>query len=318
MNGAKVLVIGEILVEFMAQSVGEGFRESMLLSGPFPSGAPAIFIDQVAKLGQPCAIASCVGPDDFGRVNLERLGRDGVDVSPVGTHARAATGSAFVRYRANGDRDFVFNLVASACATVPRSPAVERALSDAGHLHVMGSSLYDSSIIALVKDAIASVKSRGGTVSFDPNIRKELNTPETLPILSHILDQTDLFLPSGSELTLLTQSDVEAEAIAEILARGVKAIVVKRGSAGASYYDTDQTLHQPALPAREIDPTGAGDCFGAAFVVSWLRGETPTESLALANASGARAVEFAGPMEGTSTLAELQTFMARSLEGATQ
>ena len=51
----KVITIGEILVEIMATTPGEGFLEPLSLIGPYPSGAPAIFIDQVAKLGQPAA-----------------------------------------------------------------------------------------------------------------------------------------------------------------------------------------------------------------------------------------------------------------------
>ena len=50
----KVVTIGEIVVEIMAVETGVGFLEPLTLKGPFPSGAPAIFIDQVAKLGQPC------------------------------------------------------------------------------------------------------------------------------------------------------------------------------------------------------------------------------------------------------------------------
>ena len=66
----KIVTLGEILVEIVAEDRGEGFRRPVHLVGPFPSGAPAIFIDQVAKLGQPCGIVSCVGDDDFGWVNL--------------------------------------------------------------------------------------------------------------------------------------------------------------------------------------------------------------------------------------------------------
>ena len=43
----KVVVIGEVLVEIMADSIGDGFLEAIGLTGPFPSGAPAIFIDHI-------------------------------------------------------------------------------------------------------------------------------------------------------------------------------------------------------------------------------------------------------------------------------
>ena len=72
--------IGEILVEIMATTVGDGFREPVALVGPYPSGAPAIFIDQCARIGGSAAMVGAVGDDDFGRVNTERLDRDGADV----------------------------------------------------------------------------------------------------------------------------------------------------------------------------------------------------------------------------------------------
>ena len=106
----KILTIGEILVEIVASSKGDGFLEAQPLTGPYPSGAPAIFIDQVGKLGAPCAIISRVGDDDFGTLNLRRLQQDGVDTSGITVAPGESTGSAFVRYREDGSRRFVFNI----------------------------------------------------------------------------------------------------------------------------------------------------------------------------------------------------------------
>ena len=93
----KILTIGEILVEIIATEKGDGFRQATPLIGPYPSGAPAIFIDQVGKLGQAAAMISRVGNDDFGHVNLDRLKADGVDISGIAVDPLGTTGSAFVR-----------------------------------------------------------------------------------------------------------------------------------------------------------------------------------------------------------------------------
>ena len=42
--------VGEILVEIVATTIGDGFREAQSLVGPYPSGAPAIFIDQCGRI----------------------------------------------------------------------------------------------------------------------------------------------------------------------------------------------------------------------------------------------------------------------------
>lgn len=311
-----IVTIGEILAEIMATEVGVGFREPVSLVGPFPSGAPAIFIDQVGKLGFPCGIVSAVGRDDFAWVNVERLRRDGVDVSAIDIDPTYATGSAFVRYRPNGDRDFVYNIRHSACGQTRLTDAAHDLLRRSSHLHVMGSSLASPRIIEETKTAIGIIQGQGGTVSFDPNIRKEiLDAPGMRAALHEMLRLCDIFMPSGSELTLLTESTNEGGAIAEILGLGVSAIVIKHGADGASYHDGRENRRVPAFVVTEVDPTGAGDCFGATFITCRLQGRSVSECLRYAAASGALAVTRRGPMEGTASFAELDAFILSQRRG---
>ena len=314
----SIVTLGEIVVEIMAAEPGQGFREPLRLQGPYPSGAPAIFIDQVARLGQKAGLISCVGDDDFGWLNIDRLRHDGVDVSAIRVHPDHVTGSAFVRYRPDGNRDFVFNIKNSACGQTRITAEGETLLNGCGLFHVMGSSLFSFRLIDEMKTAIERVKSSGGLVSFDPNVRKEmLNIPEMRAALEMMLQYCDIFMPSGPELMLLTEAKSEQDAIREILDLGVSAIVVKRGAEGASYHSRNETIHMPPFLVEEIDPTGAGDCFGATFVTCRLQGRSPTESLRYANASGARAVSVRGPMEGASSFSELDAFMALQLKETT-
>jgi sugar/nucleoside kinase (ribokinase family) len=141
-----IVTIGEILVEIMALETGHGFREPIRL----------------------------VGGDDFALVNLERLAADGVDVSAIETDPTQATATAFVRYRPDGDRDFVYNIRHSACGQTRLTEQAAALLRRSTHLHVMGSSLASERIIAETKTAIGIIKGQGGTVSFDPNIRREM------------------------------------------------------------------------------------------------------------------------------------------------
>ena len=307
----SILTIGEILVEIMATEKGDGFLEPISLIGPFPSGAPAIFIDQVAKFGQAAAIIGCVGNDDFGRVNLERLRRDGVDVEGVRIDPEMATGSAFVRYRPDGSRAFVYNIKHSAAGAISLDAAAKAVLNRSDHLHVMGTALSSPKIVEVVLAATAAIKARGGTISFDPNLRPEiLNLPGLREACRTLFERCDLFLPSGAELYLFTNAKEGKAAVAEILGRGIRAIVHKRGAEGASYFDSATRLTQPGFEVEEVDPTGAGDCFGATFVSCWLRNMPPAQCLAYAAASGALAVTRQGPMEGAATQADLDAFLA--------
>lgn len=308
------ICVGEILVEIVATTPGQGFTEAQPLIGPYPSGAPAIFIDQCGRIGGAAAMIGAVGDDDFGRMNIDRLTRDGVDVSGITVNADFPTGSAFVRYRADGSRDFVFNIAKSAAAVFDLSTPVADVIGRAGHIHVMGSALTMPGARGMIEDAVQAIKQRGGSVSVDPNLRKELKIdPQTRDLFDRLVAQADLLLPSGEELELAAGVSGEAAAIARLFDLGVREIALKRGSAGASVFACDGTrVDAAAFRVTERDPTGAGDCFGGAYVACRRLGMTIDRVLTYANAAGARNVTVLGPMEGAGTRAELDAFIAQT------
>lgn len=304
--------VGEILVEIVATTPGAGFLEPQPLVGPFASGAPAIFISQCGRLGGSAALVGCVGADDFGQLNLARLARDGVDTGTIRVDPDYPTGSAFVRYRPDGQRDFVFNLAKSAAARFGWDDATEALLARAGHLHVMGTALAMASAWEVIDRAVPLVKARGGSVSFDPNLRKELlHDPEILPRFSRMVAQCDLLLPSGDELRMAAGKDSDEAALAALFDLGVGEIALKQGAAGATVCVAgSEPVHAPAFRVQELDPTGAGDCFGGAYVTCRRLGMEIAEALTYACAAGARNVTVRGPMEGAGTRAELDAFIA--------
>lgn len=306
--------VGEILVEIVATSTGIGFLEALPLIGPYPSGAPAIFIDQCGRIGGNAAMVGAVGDDDFGRVNIERLRRDGVDVSAIAIDPDFPTGSAFVRYRPDGSRDFVYNIAKSAAARFGWTQGVRDLIGRSGHLHVMGTALSMASACDVIDEAVRIVKKRGGTLSVDPNIRKELRLDQaTEKRFSQLVSMADLLLPSGAELERAAGVDGEEVAIERLFERGIKEIVLKRGAEGATCFSRDGArIDSPAFLVTEVDPTGAGDCFGGAYVACRRLGMSVTQSITYASAAGARNVTVRGPMEGAGTRGELDSFIAQT------
>lgn len=306
------ITVGEILVEIMATSVGEGFRAPIDLVGPFPSGAPAIFIDQCAKLGCSAAMIGAVGEDDFGRLNLDRLARDGADISAIAIDPDYPTGTAFVRYRPDGSRDFVYSIATSAAARFGWTAPVAALVQRAGHLHVMGSALSMPNAVTVIERAATIVKDRGGSLSVDPNLRKEIrHDAETKRRFAKLISATDLLLPSEGELEHAAGILGREAAVERLFERGVREIVLKQGAAGATAFTPGaEPLHVSAFAVEEIDPTGAGDCFGGAYVACRRLGSSIEEALTYACAAGARNVTRRGPMEGAGTRDELDTFIA--------
>ena len=310
----KVVTIGEILVEIMATDPGDGFLEPIPLVGPFPSGAPAIFIDQAAKLGQPCGIIGCVGDDDFGRLNLDRLARDGADVSAIAVHPDAPDRQRLrpLPRRRRPRLHLQHPPLAPAAPPAPRRKPT-RLIDARRHLHVMGSSLSTPAIVDLAFAAADRIKAARRHRLLRPQPPRMRSSPPPAPArrwtaCSPSPTSSCRAAPSSSS----SPGPRRGRRRRELLARGIRAVVVKNGAAGATCHDAGVTLAAPAFAVEEVDPTGAGDTFAATFVTHWLRGTRPGEALRLANASGALAVIRKGPMEGTSTAAEIEAFLARS------
>lgn len=304
-----IVTFGEVLAEFMASRVNQSLGEPGEFAGPYPGGAPAIFIDQAAKLDATAAMVSAVGDDAFGRMLVSRLAADGVDVSAIATLPDQTTASAFVTYYDDGSRDFIFNIANGACAHIA-AEQFDTVLSGCRLFHVAGTALFSEHMIELARWAIEQVKAGGGRVSFDPNVRKEmLARPGVRQALTDLVSQTDILLPSDDELNVLVERDSEAEAVQRAFELGVAEIVLKRGGAGSCYYSPQGSREMAGFKVTEIDPTGAGDSFGATFCSLRTQGMDAIEALRYANAAGASAVSRQGAMEGTSTRAQLDVFI---------
>jgi sugar/nucleoside kinase (ribokinase family) len=321
-----ILTFGEALVEIMRTEVGQPLDQPGPFIGPYPSGAPFIFAAQAARLGLQVGAIGCVGsaadggPDAFGRALLAQMTADGINTRGMHTAAGHATGAAFVSYNADGTRDFVFHAPHAAAGQL--TPAMlDPALFDGLRaLHIMGSSLaIGAHALAVGERALALAQAAGALISFDPNLRPQLISPEQArEAFRPFLDAAHFILPTAEEALLITGEAAADSAAARLLAGAhARAVVLTHGAHGCTVYTRD-ALHTrdalpiavPAFPADEIDPTGAGDCFDAGFLVSVLRGLSFAEAARFGCACGALAVGRRGPMAGARPAAEVEALLS--------
>lgn len=308
---AEIVVAGELLAEFVAARRGQGFAEPGEFTGPFPSGAPAIFADQAARLGASVAYAGCVGRDAFGDAIVARLASHGVRTDAIRRVARP-TGLAFVAYRDDGSRQFVYSIDGSASALLEAADVTAAMFEGCRYYHVMGSSLTSENAIAAVKRGVIEAARVGARISFDPNVRAEMLAFKPMrAALEELLDACHLFLPSEADLPFFCGPQPAERAIAGLLATRplLERVVLKRGAAGSSAFDRQGQIDVGGYETTEIDPTGAGDCFGGTLVASLIQGWPIEAALLRANAAGALAVARVGPMEGNSSPDEIVAFL---------
>jgi len=295
----EIIALGEALVEVMREQVDVPLDRASTFVGPFPSGAPAIFADQAARLGHHVGFIGAVGDDDFGSCQLGRLLADGVDVTYCPRVPDRATGVAFVTYFSDGNRRFLYHIAHAAAGQMP--DADMEYLRQAQFLHICGSSLSVSERMRQsCYRAANTVAEAGGRISFDPNLRPELLGGEDAlrRVCGPVLELAYVVLPSGAEAELLAGVRGATEACRALLERGPRVVGLKRGAHGCTIFTREQKTEVAAYQVQAVDPTGAGDCFDAGFVVGLLEG-LPLEHVGrLANACGALGATKNGPMEG--------------------
>lgn len=313
---SEVWTMGELLVEIMRPRSGMPLGVAAEFLGPFPSGAPAIFIDTAARLGHSAAIIGGVGDDEFGSCVVERLRADGVDTSGVLTVGDAATAAAFVTYLDDGSRRFIFHL--DNTAAVHSGEPSPGARSDAKFFHVMGCSLMiNPAFRSKIVEEAEGFAERGARLSFDPNIRPELLRGQDIhEVVDPILTRCAVLLPGEAELELLTGTrEIEAGCRLLFARYPLEVIVVKRGKQGSTILTADEAVEVRSFSVEEIDPTGAGDCFDAGFLCGMLEGRPLVECGRIAAAAGALNASAFGPMEGKISAGTVEEMLGEPSRG---
>jgi sugar/nucleoside kinase (ribokinase family) len=122
---------------------------------------------------------------------------------------------------------------------------------------------------------------------------------QVLPFLDVLILSHDDLLP------FVDGARTEADAILERWSYLVPLLVATDGRHGATLFERGNARHFPAYPACEVDPTGAGDVFAAAFLTHLYRHRDPIRAIDFANCTAAFSIEQVG-IAGIPTLAQVE------------
>lgn len=122
---------------------------------------------------------------------------------------------------------------------------------------------------------------------------------EILPLLDVLILSCDDLLPFAQN---------RRDTVNELLSRWsmyVPLLIATDGPRGATLFERGTTTHFPAYPANEVDPTGAGDVFAAAFLVHLHQHRAPHAAMNFANCAASLSIEQPG-ISGIPTLEQIQ------------
>jgi 2-dehydro-3-deoxygluconokinase len=260
------------------------------------------------RLGHEAAWIGRVGNDEFGKLIVERLRAERVDVRAVRVDDGAATAIMLKERRSADLARVTYYRGGHAGSRLEVGDLDESLIAGARVLHVTGiTPALSGSARAATHRAVEIARAAGIVVSLDVNYRQALwSRAEASEELRPLAAEADLIFAGTDELELLDGRPDAAEAARTVASRNGCEVVVKLGSRGAFAVANGATYEEQARDVRLIDPVGAGDAFVAGYLSAQLDGLGIQERLARGAATSAFAVTVSGDWEGLPTRDELE------------
>jgi fructokinase len=316
-RAATVFTIGEMLIDFIPNERGVPLKQVNAFQKA-PGGAPANVACAVSRLGGTSAFIGKLGVDAFGDFLLDTLNDAGVNTNYVSRTDQANTALAFVSLKADGNREFMFYRNPSADMLLSEDEIDSEWFSGKDILHFGSVDLIEAPVKYAHMKAVNSIKSKGGMVSFDPNVRLALWNDARLcrKTINDFIPYADILKISDEELEFITGITEEQKAIASLFRGDVKVIMCTKGAQGAELYTKDINVSVPARKVEVVDTTGAGDAFVGAFLykisqdpegICFTTQDAAFEVLDFANKAASISVTRKGAISSLPTLAEIMS-----------
>lgn len=310
MDRPLLLVIGEVNPDIVVQGVPGlrfGQAEDVVQSTTLTVGSSAaIMACGAARLGVRVSLVGVVGDDELGTFVVRRLRERGVDTSSIRVAPGRPTGSSVVLVSAadSSDRQILTSLGTITDMVVEDVP--DELVAAAAHLHV-GSWFLHLSAREQLAGRLALARSRGLSTSVDPNDDPDRTWDSGLQAA---LQHVELLFCNESEacgLSGLADPDAAARHLLGRIAgdsprRGLPAVVLKLGAAGARVYQPGVVTSVDAPKVDVVDTVGAGDSLAGGVLAMLLDGQPWPRAIAVGVAAGSLSTTRAGGVDAQPSL----------------
>lgn len=276
-------IAGEINLDVILYGLPETLPlEREILASDFQmtlGSSSAIVAHNLATLGKRVGFATLVGPDEMGRIALDRLSEGGVDVSQIRRDATTPTGATILLHHGKRRRILTYP---GTMSIMTRADLDLEYLRSSRHFHL--SSLFLQRALAPNLPALfRDLKREGLTISLDTN-----DDPDDVwdGVLDSILEFVDVLLPNEAEACRIARKGTVEEAL-EALSTRVPCIAAKCGPQGAWLQTGGKLVHVPGIAVEPVDTIGAGDSFDAGYLYGHLSGLDPVACAEAGNIAGA-------------------------------
>jgi len=284
-HSARIVVVGSANTDMVVRVTCLPRPGETVLGGTFftaRGGKGANQAVAAARAGGSVALIACLGGDALGDETLAALAAEGIDVSGVRRMAGTPSGVALILVDQRGENSIAVAPGANASLAPEHAASCAELLSPGDVLLAQLETPLDSVLAA------ARAASRAGA-------RVLLNPAPARDLPDELLALVSVLTPNESEAARLGGMPAGAEhgleeAATALLERGVGAVVITLGAAGAYLATPELRETIPGYRVEARDTTGAGDVFNGALAVGLAEQMPLADAVRFANAAAAISV----------------------------
>ncbi|MDI9865137.1 sugar kinase [Flectobacillus sp. DC10W] len=271
-----LLSVGELLVDLIGTELAPSILATPVFER-FQGGSPANMAANMARLGQPVALISCIGNDNLGVFLRDEVAKTGIDIQHIAVDPLQPT-SIVVVSRTKGTPDFIAYRTAD--RMLQPQHISDKLLSESAIFHTTCFALSQEPAQSTIVDAAKRANALGCRVSIDCNYAPQIwpDREQAWKVISAYCGQDGLVKLSEDDAERLYGKKVTEEQILEDFhAMGADLICLTKGGDGSviSYNKGKDKIEVGVKPIEVIDATGAGDAYWAGFLTAFSEGNTP-------------------------------------------
>jgi ribokinase len=297
-----IVVVGSVTMDMVSRAknipkigqtvIGTGFETT-------PGGKGANQAVAAARVGYLVKMVGMVGKDVYGPALLENLAHAGVGTEAMEPVA-GPSGLAPIFLAENGD---------NAIIVIPGANGkVDAAFVDR-HAELIRSA---GMVLCQLEIPIESL-SHTLALCADAGVPVMLDPAPAAPLPDQVWSQIAWFTPNETEAAFYLENESKPEKAAkQLLAKGLRGVVLKRGAEGAYVAIADgEADWVRAFKVDAVNTVGAGDCFNGAFAAALLEGNDPFAAARFASGAAAISVTRPGAQASMPTRAEVDEFLSQ-------
>lgn len=329
-----ILHVGRATIDFYSNEVGAPFVDIKSFAA-YVGGSPTNICVGARRLGLKTALLTALGADPVGDFILNFLQQEGIETRFINRKPGHRTGATVLGIEPPDKFPMVYYRENCADIQLSIDDVLAAPIAASRLLQFAGTNLSKEPSRSATLFAVELARRAGTEVVLDMDFRPDqwhdprafgVAVRSALPLVDIVIgteDEINAAMLSDASQMHLTHSQVSDTkvsgdinlAVKELLARGPKALLQKRGEEGVRIHLTEaggqvKQVDAPGFPVEIYNILGAGDAFGAGFLYGYVNGWGWYKAARLGNACGAIVVTKHGCANFMPTYDEVMAFVA--------